>query len=117
MVFMRPSPSPSRGRPGWGWVVLVRWGFGRCRGGWETHPHPTLPLKGRAFRRLLGGLELGGPVLLDLADQLRRQRHVVEFGGLLPAARQRPGEELAGPRAALLGGGLVVHRAGVGGGE
>src|SRR3546814_19235135 len=65
MVVIRPSPSPSRGRPGWGWVLLVRWRFERCRGGRETHPHPTLPLKGRAFRRLRGGFELGGPVLLD----------------------------------------------------
>src|SRR3546814_1609627 len=78
MVVIRPSPSPSRGRPGWGWVLLVRWRFERCRGGRETHPHPTLPLKGRAFRRLRGGFELGGPVLLDLADQFRWQRHVVE---------------------------------------
>src|SRR3546814_12594162 len=73
-------PSLSRGRAGWGWLVLVRWRFGRCRGGWETHPHPTrparrsapgvratcaavprrqaalTPLQGRAFWRLLGGL-------------------------------------------------------------
>src|SRR3546814_7369213 len=101
-------PSLSRGRAGWGWLVLVRWRFGRCRGGWETHPHPTrparrsapgvratcaavprrqaalTPLKGRAFWRLLGGLELGGPVLLDLADQIRRsEEHTSELQSLM----------------------------------
>src|SRR3546814_2697525 len=79
MVVIRPSPSPSRGRPGWGWVLLVRWRFERCRGGRETHPHPTLPLKGRAFRRLRGGFELGGPVLLDL----RSEEHTSELQSLM----------------------------------
>src|SRR3546814_3560151 len=69
------------------------------------------------LRRLPGGFELGGPVLLDLADQLRRQRHVVEFGCLLLAVLQRPGEELAGRCAAPRVGRLFVHQDEVGGGD
>src|SRR3546814_12154486 len=69
------------------------------------------------LRRLPGGFELGGPVLLDLADQLRRQRHVVEFGCLLLAVLQRPGAELAGRCAAPRVGRLFVHQDDVGGGD
>src|SRR5690606_10379944 len=145
MVFICLSCSfPFKGKAGMG-MGFGWWRFGCCRSGWETHPHPTrparrsapcvraacaamprkqaalTPLKGRALKgglsALRGGLELGGPALLDLADQFRRQRHVVEFGRLLLAVLQRPGEELAGRGAALRVGGLLVHQDEVRGGD
>src|SRR5690606_37414786 len=93
----------------------------------SAHPaHPaTVPFSPRAGRRwreapdevqalrsLLDAaiLELRRPVLLDLSDQLRRQRHVIQRGGLLLAVVQRPFEERAGRGAALRILRLLVHQ-------